>query len=219
MLDDPLLRNISCLKEGTFTSWSDTREQVSLSLPLPHATARRDLVVAITPTSLSIRHRHVGLLLEVTPLAKLVDSSASTWYIDGPMLCCVLVKQDYGRTAADQYWGASLTAPSGILECHLSPRDVSTFVQRRERELEREAAEKRALREREAELERIRRECESQAAALRAEGASAEANEPPSWWILDHLHLIVAGVAVLVGAVRMYVVFTHMIDRAPIDAA
>lgn len=202
-MDDPVLQRVNAPKEGSFTNWTDNREQVELSLPLPLGTTRRDLIVLISPNSLSIRHRHVGLLLEATPLARLVVADESTWYIDGPMLTVVLAKQDYGGSAAEQYWGGLLTAPGGILECHLSPRDLAAFVQRRERELEREAAEKRAQREREAELERVRAERESQAAALRAEDDAAAAAEPPSW-ILDHLHLIVAGVAVLVGAVRMY---------------
>ncbi|KAG8464277.1 hypothetical protein KFE25_003340 [Diacronema lutheri] len=203
LVDDPVLQRVSAPKEGAFTNWTDNREQVELSLPLPHGTTRRDVIVLIGPHSLSVRHRHVGLLLEATPLAQLVIADESTWYIDGPMLVVVLAKQDYGGSPAGQYWGASLTAPGGILECHLSPRDLATFLQRRERELEREAAEKRAAREREAELERVLAEREAAAAALRAEDEAAAAAEQPSW-VLDHLHLIVAAAAVLVGAVRMY---------------
>jgi hypothetical protein len=210
-MNDPVLERVSAPKEGSFTNWTDNREQAELSLPLPHGTSRRDLIVLISSSSLSVRHRHVGLLLEATPLANLVVADESTWYMDGPMLVVVLVKQDYGSSPAAQYWGGSLTAPGGILECHLSPRDVTAFVQRRERELEREAAEKRAVREREAEIERIRQERESQAAALRADDAASEAAEPPSW-ILDHLHLIVAAVAVLVGAVRMYLLTMQYMD-------
>lgn len=190
-------------KEGPFTNWTETRGQIEVSLPLFNGVSRYDLVVLISATSLSIRHRHIGLMLEATPLAHPVVVEDSSWYLDGLMLVIVLVKQGGVGLPVEHSWGSSLTAPGGILECHLSPRDVTAFMQRRERELEREAAEKRAAREREAEIERIRRERETQAAALRAEDAASEAAEPPSW-ILDHLHLIVAAIAVIVGAVRMY---------------
>lgn len=178
----------------------DEREQVELCLPLPPGTSRRDLVVLTSARSLSVRHQYVGLLLEAAPLAKAVVAGESTWYIDGPMLHVVLVKQDHGLRPAEQYWDGLLTAPGGVLECHLSPRDVAACVQRRERELEREAAE----RVRQAGLERARSAREAQAAAPRAEEGAAAAAGSPSSWLLDNLPLVVGALALLVGLVRLY---------------
>lgn len=158
--------NVGATHTGAFREWKEDFETVEIFLPLPPATAKRELVCVITPDSLHISTVFCTTLLVAQPLAGPVIPEESTWWLEDGVLNLVLAKQWRGETKSDQYWGAQLAAKGGTYECYMPPAQVRAAKQARERE-EAELAQERHA--------RIKKADAAAKAARAAEAAEAEA--------------------------------------------
>ena len=163
-------------KQGAFRDWKEDDEQAEIFLPLPANTSKKELAVVLTAEALHVRHTRLQkTLLRAEPLAGLVNTEESTWYLQGSsLLILVLAKQTIGETKSDRYWGKSLAAEDGVFECYKAPDDVAHAREARERlEAKAEAARKervtaseRALREKEQEEERAQAKAQRRRRAM-----------------------------------------------------
>jgi hypothetical protein len=177
--------NVGATHTGAFREWKEDFETVEILLPLPPATAKRELVCVITPDSLHIRHTRLqASLLVAQPLTGPVIAEESTWWLEGSMLNLVLAKQWRGETKSDQYWGAQLAAKGGTYECYMPPAQVraakqAELAQERHARIEKAdaAAKARAAEAAEAEAEAARQQ-DAQAAALQAARRRRAAGPP-----------------------------------------
>lgn len=126
--------NVVARKSGAFTDWKEDDEVAELFLPLPEGTVKKDLMVVIAADKLLVRTVKSALtLLRAEPLAGGVFVDESTWYLQGDLLLIVLAKQQVGATKSDQYWGASLAAKDGTVECYMKPSEVKAHRAAREK--------------------------------------------------------------------------------------
>jgi hypothetical protein len=185
--------NVTDRKTGAFQDWTEDQDTAELFLPLPRETLKKELVCTITADKLHVWHSRLKqTLLKVEPLAGLIHSEESTWYLQGgSLLVITLTKQRIGATNSDQYWGASLAKKDGgLLECYKSPADVEHAREARERKQKRldeehharVKASEQALKDQEQEeaqraAQKARRR---RAAAALAEGEEADAIGIPS---------------------------------------
>ena len=81
-------------------TWTQTLEEVSVRLKLPHETRGRDLDVTFAPTSIAVVHRPSATTLLCGTLLQNIKHEDSTWDIDDDILELTLTKAivaDFGE--------------------------------------------------------------------------------------------------------------------------